>query len=201
MKELVFLNDLVSVFEKLPGVGKKTATRYAYYIIEKYDIDDINKVCETLINSFNSIHKCPICGMFTTKDVCEICNDSLRNKKQILVVKDQKDVLSLEKTKQYNGTYHVLGGLISIMDNITPDQLNIDALENRVKNNEVDEIILALSLTPSGDITTAYLEKILTKYDVEISRIGYGLPAGSELEYADELTIKRALDYRIKKKY
>lgn len=201
MKELVFLNDLVSVFEKLPGVGKKTATRYAYYIIEKYDIDDINKVCETLINSFNSIHKCPICGMFTTKDVCEICNDSLRNKKQILVVKDQKDVLSLEKTKQYNGTYHVLGGLISIMDNITPDQLNIDALENRVKNNEVDEIILALSLTPSGDITAAYLEKILTKYDVEISRIGYGLPAGSELEYADELTIKRALDYRIKKKY
>lgn len=201
MKELVFLNDLVSVFEKLPGVGKKTATRYAYYIIEKYDIDDINKVCETLINSFNSIHKCPICGMFTTKDVCEICNDSLRNKKQILVVKDQKDVLSLEKTKQYNGTYHVLGGLISIMDNITPDQLNIDALENRAKNNEVDEIILALSLTPSGDITAAYLEKILTKYDVEISRIGYGLPAGSELEYADELTIKRALDYRIKKKY
>lgn len=201
MKELVFLNDLVSVFEKLPGVGKKTATRYAYYIIEKYDIDDINKVCETLINSFNSIHKCPICGMFTTKDVCEICNDSLRNKKQILVIKDQKDVLSLEKTKQYNGTYHVLGGLISIMDNITPDQLNIDALENRVKNNEVDEIILALSLTPSGDITAAYLEKILTKYDVEISRIGYGLPAGSELEYADELTIKRALDYRIKKKY
>lgn len=201
MKELVFLNDLVSVFEKLPGVGKKTATRYAYYIIEKYDIDDINKVCETLINSFNSIHKCPICGMFTTKDVCEICNDSLRNKKQILVVKDQKDVLSLEKTKQYNGTYHVLGGLISIMDNITPDQLNIDALENRVKNNEVDEIILALSLTPSGDITAAYLEKILTKYDIEISRIGYGLPAGSELEYADELTIKRALDYRIKKKY
>ena len=201
MKELVFLNDLVSVFEKLPGVGKKTAIRYAYYIIEKYDIDDINKVCETLINSFNSIHKCPICGMFTTKDVCEICNDSLRNKKQILVVKDQKDVLSLEKTKQYNGTYHVLGGLISIMDNITPDQLNIDALENRVKNNEVDEIILALSLTPSGDITAAYLEKILTKYDVEISRIGYGLPAGSELEYADELTIKRALDYRIKKKY
>ena len=201
MKELVFLNDLVSVFEKLPGVGKKTATRYAYYIIEKYDIDDINKVCETLINSFNSIHKCPICGMFTTKDVCEICNDSLRNKKQILVVKDQKDVLSLEKTKQYNGTYHVLGGLISIMDNITPDQLNIDALENRVKNNEVDEIILALSLTPSGDITAAYLEKILIKYDVEISRIGYGLPAGSELEYADELTIKRALDYRIKKKH
>lgn len=200
MKELGFLNDLISVFEKLPGVGKKTATRYAYYIIEKYNIDDINRVCETLINSFNSIHKCPICGMFTTKDVCEICNDSLRNKKQILVVKDQKDVLSLEKTKQYNGTYHVLGGLISIMDNITPDQLNIDALENRVKNGEVDEIILALALTPSGDITAAYLEKILTKYDVEISRIGYGLPAGSELEYADELTIKRALDYRIKKK-
>ena len=198
MKELVFLNDLVSVFEKLPGVGKKTATRYAYYIIEKYDIDDINKVCETLINSFNSIHKCPICGMFTTKDVCEICNDSLRNKKQILVVKDQKDVLSLEKTKQYNGTYHVLGGLISIMDNITPDQLNIDALENRVKNNEVDEIILALSLTPSGDITAAYLEKILTKYDVEISRIGYGLPAGSELEYADEFTLMKAFEGRKK---
>lgn len=199
MKELSFLNDLISVFEKLPGVGKKTATRYAYYIIDKFDIEDINLACEVLINSFNSIHKCPICGMFTTKDVCEICSDPTRNKKQILVVKDQKDIISLEKAKQYNGLYHVLGGLISIMDNITPDQLNIESLENRVKSDNIEEVILALSLTPSGDITSAYLEKILSEYNVQISRIGYGLPAGSELEYADELTIKRALEYRIKK--
>ena len=179
MKELSFLNDLISVFEKLPGVGKKTATRYAYYIIEKYDIDDINKVCAILINSFNSIHKCPICGMFTTKDVCEICSDSTRNRKQILVVKDQKDIISLEKAKQYNGLYHVLGGLISIMDNITPDKLNIDSLENRVKSDNIEEVILALSLTPSGDITSAYIEKVLINDNVEISSIVYGLPAGS----------------------
>lgn len=197
MKEVNFLTDLITVFEKLPGVGKKTATRYAYYIVEKYNIDEIKDVCNVLIDTFEKVHKCPICGSFTIEHICDICKDETRDNKKILVVKDQKDLISLERTNQYNGKYHVLGGLISAFDGISIDDLSFEDLEKRVSKDEIEEVILALSLTPQGDITSLYIEKLLSKYNVKISRIGYGLPAGSDLEYADELTIKRALEHRI----
>ena len=200
MNDLKFLEDLTEVFKKLPGVGSKTATRYAYYVVEKYSNEDIDKICDVLKNTIDKVHKCPICGMITTNDICEICANPLRDKSQILIVKDPKDLLSIEKTNQYNGTYHVLGGLISVVEGMTPDKLNFETLEKRVKEDGIKEVIIATSLTPQGDITSLYIEKILEEYDVSISRIGYGLPAGSDLEYADELTIKRALDYRIKSK-
>lgn len=200
MNDLKFLEDLTEVFKKLPGVGSKTATRYAYYVVEKYSKEDIDKICDVLKNTIDKVHKCPICGMITTNDICEICANPLRDKSQILIVKDPKDLLSIEKTNQYNGTYHVLGGLISVVEGMTPDKLNFETLEKRVKEDGIKEVIIATSLTPQGDITSLYIEKILEEYDVSISRIGYGLPAGSDLEYADELTIKRALDYRIKSK-
>lgn len=200
MNDLKFLEDLTEVFKKLPGVGSKTATRYAYYVVEKYSKEDIDKICDVLKNTIDKVHKCPICGMLTTNDICEICANPLRDKSQILIVKDPKDLLSIEKTNQYNGTYHVLGGLISVVEGMTPDKLNFETLEKRVKEDGIKEVIIATSLTPQGDITSLYIEKILEEYDVSISRIGYGLPAGSDLEYADELTIKRALDYRIKSK-
>mgnify|MGYP003303477193 FL=1 len=121
-----------------------------------------------------------------------------RDNKKILVVKDPKDLLSIEKTGQYNGKYHVLGGLISAFEGVKPENLNIENLEKRVKKGEIEEVIIATSLTPSGEVTALYLERILQSFPhIKISRIGYGLPAGSDLEYADELTIKRALDYRI----
>lgn len=200
MNDLKFLEDLTEVFKKLPGVGSKTATRYAYYVVEKYSKEDIDKICDVLKNTIDKVHKCPICGMITTNDICEICANPLRDKSQILIVKDPKDLLSIEKTNQYNGTYHVLGGLISVVEGMTPDKLNFETLEKRVKEDGIKEVIIATSLTPQGDITSLYIEKILEEYDISISRIGYGLPAGSDLEYADELTIKRALDYRIKSK-
>lgn len=200
MKQLNFLDELVSCFEKLPGVGHKTALRYAYYVVEKYNLDDIQKVCSVLIDTFSKIHKCEKCGMLTTEDICDICSDATRDTKKILVVKDPKDLLSIEKTGEYQGLYHVLGGLISAFEGVSPDDLNIDKLEERVKNNDIEEVIIATSLTPSGDITALYIERILQGINnVKVSRIGYGLPAGSDLEYADELTIKRALDYRITK--
>lgn len=200
MKQLNFLDELVSCFEKLPGVGHKTALRYAYYVVEKYNLDDIQKVCSVLIDTFSKIHKCEKCGMLTTEDICDICSDTTRDTKKILVVKDPKDLLSIEKTGEYKGLYHVLGGLISAFEGVSPDDLNIDKLEERVKNNGIEEVIIATSLTPSGDITALYIERILQEINnVKVSRIGYGLPAGSDLEYADELTIKRALDYRITK--
>ncbi len=200
MKQLNFLDELVTCFEKLPGVGHKTALRYAYYIVEKYNLEDVKKVSEVLIDTFSKIHKCDICGMLTTENICDICSDNTRDDKKILVVKDPKDLLSIEKTGQYNGKYHVLGGLISMFDGVNPNDLNIEKLEKRVKKDGIEEVIIATSLTPSGDITALFIERLLQDIEgVKVSRIGYGLPAGSDLEYADELTIKRALDYRITK--
>ena len=201
MDEIKFLEPLSELFKKLPGVGSKTATRYAYYAVEHFSLEDIEKVCEMLKTTFQTIHKCPICGMYTTQDLCDICKDSLRDSTKLLVVKDPKDLVSIEKSGQYGGLHHVLGGLVSAIEGITPDKLNIDSLEERIKQGGIKEVIIATSLTPQGDVTSLYIEKILSKYiDVSISRIGYGLPAGSDLEYADELTIKRALEYRVKKK-
>lgn len=198
MKDLPFIAELVSVFEKLPGVGHKTATRYAYYVIEKYNIEDIEKVSDVLKNTMSHIHKCHECGMFTTGELCDICSDTSRDHQKVLVVKDYKDLISIEKTGQYNGVYHCLGGLISAFDGISPDELNLEILEQKCASGKVNEVIIALSLSPAGDITASFIEKILSKYpNLTVSRIGYGLPAGSDLEYADELTIKRALEYRI----
>lgn len=200
MKQLKFLDDLVHCFEKLPGVGHKTALRYAYYIVEKYNYNDIKKVCDVMLGTFSTIQKCEICGMLTTEHICDICSDSTRDNKKILVVKDPKDLLNIEKSGEYNGKYHVLGGLISAFERIKPEDLNIEKLEKRVHNEPVEEVIIATSLTPSGDITALYIESLLQeKSNLKISRIGYGLPAGSDLEYADDLTIKRALEYRITK--
>ena len=194
MSETKFLDNLASCFEKLPGVGKKTAQRYAYYIIEKMSLDDVKELSNELVKTKENVKHCKICGMLTDLDICHICNNSYRNKEQIMVVRDTKDVLAVEKTAQYNGLYHVLGGLISPLDGITPDNLNIDSLEKRLDN--IKEVIIATSFTPNGETTALYLEKILKKDNLTISRIGYGLPAGGDIEYVDELTLKRALDAR-----
>lgn len=194
MSETKFLDNLASCFEKLPGVGKKTAQRYAYYIIEKMSLDDVKELSNELVKTKENVKHCKICGMLTDLDICHICNNSYRNKEQIMVVRDTKDVLAVEKAAQYNGLYHVLGGLISPLDGITPDNLNIDSLEKRLDN--IKEVIIATSFTPNGETTALYLEKILKKDNLTISRIGYGLPAGGDIEYVDELTLKRAIDAR-----
>lgn len=196
MKEVKFLESLIEFFQKFPGVGKKTATRYAYYVAEKFTDEDI----ETAIKAFKETHEnvkhCNCCNMLTNQDVCEICSDPLRDDSQVLVVKDTKDILSIEKAKTYNGKYYVLGGLISILDGIGPDELQIDKLETITKNPNCKEVILATSFTPAGETTALYLEKVLSRDNLKISRIGYGLPAGGDIEYADERTIGRALESR-----
>ncbi len=198
MNELKFLEPLIASFEKLPGVGQKTATRYAFQIVEKLSKEDVEQFARVLIETKENIKHCSVCNMLTTLDVCDICENELREKDKILVVKDTKDVISLEKTRQYNGLYHVLGGLISPIDGIGPDDLNIKDLEERTKDENVKEVILATSLTPQGETTALYLEKILKRESLEISRIGYGIPAGGDIEYADELTLRKALSSRIK---
>ena len=200
MNEIKFLDNLIKQFEKLPGVGKKTAGRYAYYVVEKLSKEEIETFSKELIESKEKITYCQCCGMLTDKKICDICSSKFREKSQVMVVKDTKDVLAIEKTNQYNGLYHVLNGLISPLDGVSPDDLNIETLEERVKKEPIKEIILATSFTPSGETTALYLEKILHQDNLTISRIGYGLPAGGDIEYVDELTLKRAIDARIKTK-
>lgn len=198
MDEPAFLETLISYFEKLPGVGKKTASRYAYYVVEKLTDDQVMEFANTLIETKKTIQHCTCCGMLTNKDICDICSSSYRNKKQIMVVKDTKDVIAVEKTKQYNGLYHVLGGLITPLEGVGPEELNLNSLDER--KDEAEEIILATPFTPQGEMTALYIEKVYKDAPIKISRIGYGLPAGGDIEYVDELTLKRALDARIESK-
>ncbi len=198
MNELKFLEPLITSFEMLPGVGQKTATRYAFQVVEKLTDEEVEEFAKVLVEVKKNIKHCERCNILTTKDVCDICENDLRDFDKILVVKDTKDVVSLEKTNQYNGLYHVLGGLISPMDGIGPDDLAIKQLEERCKDLNIKEVILATSLTPQGETTALYLEKILKREGLEISRIGYGIPAGGDIEYADELTLRKALSSRIK---
>lgn len=195
MADLKFLDKLSASFELLPGVGKKTAKRYAYYVVEKLSSSDVDSFAKALIDTKNSITKCSNCGMLSLSECCEICSDKSRNRSKIMVLKDTKDILAVEKIGEYDGLYHSLNGLISPIDGISPDDLTIDLLEKRL-SADVNELIIATSFTPQGETTALYLEKIFADKNITISRLGYGLPAGGDIEYVDELTLKRALNNR-----
>lgn len=195
-KDTSFLDSLAEAFSHLPGVGKKTAERYAYYVLDKMKLEDVQKFSECMLESKKNITHCNECGMLCLQKTCFICSNNLRDHSKIMVVKDTKDALAIDATNQYDGVFHILGGLISPMDGISPEDLNVHSLEERSKNNIVKEIILALPFTPIGEINTMYLEKILKREGLIISKIGYGLPAGSDIEYVDELTLKQAITTR-----
>lgn len=197
MSNIDFLDKLIAQFEKLPGVGRKTATRYAYYVVEKLSNDEIKEFAETIVSTKENICYCKKCGMMTDSDICSICDNVFKNKHKVLVVKDTKDALAIEKTNQFNGVYHVLGGLISPLDGVSPSNLNIDLLEKRVESGVIKELIIATPFTPTGETTAIFLEKIFSNVkNLEISRIGYGLPAGGDIEYVDELTLTKAIENR-----
>ena len=199
MSNLKFLDFLAASFENLPGVGKKTAKRYAYYVVEKMSVEQVDEFAKVLIETKNSVHNCPICGMLSLQNPCEICSSKLRDKSKIMVLKDTKDIIAVENMGEYNGLYHSLNGLISPMDGVGPDNLTIDLLEKRL-DDSVSELIIATSFTPSGETTALYLEKIFENKNIIISRLGYGLPAGGDIEFIDELTLKRALSNRVSNK-
>lgn len=195
MSDIKYIDDLATCFEMLPGVGKKTAQRYAYSIIEKATPEEVENFAKLLIDTKKNIKKCSKCGMLTTNDTCDICKDNSRDHSKLMVVKDSKDIVAIEKTGQYNGYYHSLNGLISVIDGIGPDEIRVKELEERL-NEEVKEVILAMPFTPYGEATAIYLEKILKKNNIEVTRLGYGLPAGGDIEYIDELTLSRAISNR-----
>ena len=190
------IKRLIEEFRKLPGVGSKTATRYAFATLELSD-DEAERFAEAILGAKRDVMRCPICcGLSEALDSCHICADESRDRSVICVVESPKDVMVMEKVRGYRGTYHVLGGVLSPIDNVTPDDLNIASLLDRVRADEIKEIIVATNPTPSGDATAAYIARILEPYGTDVSRLAYGIPVGGDIEYADEVTLYRAMEGR-----
>lgn len=190
------LEDAVAEFSKLPGVGQKTALRLVLHLL-KQDKAEVNKFSNAISKLRNEIQFCQTCHNISDQLVCEICNAPKRDRSLICVVEDTRDVMAIENTNQYNGLYHVLGGLISPMDGIGPSDLEVDTLVERLKNEEVKEVIFALSATMEGDTTIFYLNKRIKPYNLTISTIARGIAFGGELEYVDELTLGRSIATRV----
>ncbi|MDO4940359.1 MAG: recombination mediator RecR [Erysipelotrichaceae bacterium] len=187
--------ELITLFEKLPGVGYKTAQRYAFSLLEKTD-DEINLIVQDLLNVKN-IKKCKICGFLCDEDECEICKDEHRDRSTIMVVGYPQEAVAIEKTNGYHGLYHILNGLISSSKGVYPEDINIESLIQRI-NEDVKEVIIATSPTMDGEMTSLYLNKLLVDKNVLVTRLAHGLPMGSSLDYADDLTLIKAFDNRRK---
>ena len=189
------IKDLIECFRKLPGVGEKTAERLALSVLDMED-DTVNLFSETLANIKHKIHRCKVCNNLSEDELCEICKDNSRNKKIICVVEEPKNVIIFEKVGTYNGLYHVLDGLISPLDGINPEDINIASLIERIKNNNIEEIILALKPNIEGETTSLYISKLLENINVKITKIAHGIPIGVDMEYIDTLTLEMALEDR-----
>lgn len=189
------LTRLIEKFASLPGVGMKTAQRLAFHILTLSD-DEAKSFSDAILDAHTKIKNCDICKNFTDKPVCDICSDQTRDQSVICVVEDAKDVVAFERTKEYHGLYHVLHGLISPMDGIGPDQLYIKELLSRISSGETQEVIMATNPTVEGEATAMYLSKLLKPLGVRVSRLAFGIPVGSNLEYADEVTLFKALENR-----
>ncbi len=190
------LENAVNEFSRLPGIGNKSALRLVLHILQQ-PVQDVERLSESLIQLKKQIKYCDQCHNISDQDSCEICLSAKRDKGLICVVEDTRDVMAIENTNQYNGVYHVLGGLISPMDGVGPSQLNIDSLIKRLRENEVEEVILGLSATMEGDTTIFYLYKKMKEFNVRITTIARGIAFGGELEYVDEVTLGRSIATRI----
>lgn len=189
------LTRLTEHFEKLPGIGKKTAQRLAFHVL-RMDDEDARDFADSIIDAKEKIHYCEVCKNITDVQRCSICSDETRDRTVICVVEDPRDVLAIERTKEYKGLYHVLGGLISPMDGVGPEALYIKELLARLEDGIVKEVIMATNPTVEGEATAMYISRILKPLGVEVSRLAYGIPVGGNLEYADEVTLYRAIEGR-----
>lgn len=189
------LERLINNFQKLSGVGRKGATRMAYQILSM-DKADAQEFSDAILAVHSQIHRCPVCQNFTEKDVCKICDSHSRDKSVICIVESPRDVTTFEKTREYKGTYHVLHGLISPLDGIGVDQLTVKELLSRLNDESVKEVIMATNPTVEGEATAMYLSRVIKPLGIKVTRLAYGLPVGSSLEFADEVTLFRALKGR-----
>ena len=187
--------QLVNNLTILPGVGEKTAERFVYSIYEK-DIEEIENLANALIDFKKNIKVCEICGCLSDTEICNICDNKKRDNSTICVVEDSKNVFFIEKTGKYDGLYHVLNGLISPIDGKDPDDLNIMSLIDKRINSNIKEIIIALNPSIEGEVTSLYIQKLLEKYNIKVSRLSYGIPMGTDIEYLDPVMITKAWEDR-----
>ncbi|MDD7385310.1 MAG: recombination mediator RecR [Actinomycetaceae bacterium] len=189
------VQNLIDELSRLPGIGPKSAQRIAFYILEESK-DDAQALIEAVKAVKEHVHFCSICGNVTENDICSICADPRRSNNVICVVEEAKDIAAIEKTHEYRGKYHVLGGAINPIQGIGPDDLRIRSLLERIGNGSVHEVILATDPNIEGEATAAYISRLLTPFDIVVSRLASGLPMGGDLEYADEMTLSRAFEGR-----
>ncbi|XPP27623.1 MAG: recombination mediator RecR [Leucobacter sp.] len=189
------VQDLIDEFGRLPGIGPKSAQRIAFHILQTQSFD-VSRLAELLTEVRERVRFCEVCGNITEQERCSICSDPRRDASLICVVEEPKDVAAIERTRQFRGLYHVLGGAISPIDGIGPDDLSIPQLMRRLSDGEVREVILATDPNLEGEATAAYLSRLLTSIEVPVSRLASGLPVGGDLEFADEVTLSRAFEGR-----
>lgn len=185
------IKNLIDDFKKLPGIGEKTAERLALHVVTKLSLDEVNSFKEHLGDAKSRLSYCNTCGLLTDKNPCEVCTSELRDETLLMIVADSRDVYLLEKTNAYRGKYHVLGNLIDFSRGITEKDLNLDKLEPRL--DSLKEVIIATNSTLEGEMTAKYLKAILKERNLKITRLAYGIPAGSDLKYADSMTLGQAI--------
>ena len=189
------LEKLIDKFAMLPGIGRKSAQRLAFYILS-LSYDEVNSFSDAIIDAKRNIHLCSVCNNLTENDICSVCSSEMRDHSTICVVSDPKDVLSIERGKEYNGTYHVLHGVLSPMNHIGPDDIKIKELLIRIAENDISEVIMATNPDTEGEATAMYISKLIKPFNVKVSRLAYGIPVGSNLEFADDATLNRAIEGR-----
>ncbi len=189
------LANLIEFFQKFPGVGPKSAQRMAFHLL-KMPLGEVEKFSNIIVESKKTIHYCEVCFNMSASNPCEICTSTKRDNSTICVVSETKDLIAIEKTHEYHGLYHVLQGLISPIDGIGADDIRIKELLQRIAKDDISEVILALNPSVEGEATSLYLNKLIKPFGIKITRIAFGLPVGSDLEYADEITIARAIEGR-----
>ncbi|MBQ6907071.1 MAG: recombination protein RecR [Clostridia bacterium] len=190
------IESLIEQFAQLPGVGRKSAERMAFYVLDVMSDEDAKKMSQIIAEAKSSIKFCEVCQNLTDTSPCHICGSQKRDRSVICVVETPKDVSAIEKTGQYNGLYHVLHGAISPIDNISPDDIRIKELLLRLTNGETEEVIMATNPTVNGTATAVYIQKLLKPFNIKVTRIAHGIPMGADIEYADEVTLSKALEAR-----
>ena len=190
--DVVALEKLIEQFQKMPSIGRKTAQRMAFHVLDLSE-DEAKEFADAIINAHTKIHRCSLCHNLTENELCPICESANRDKATVCVVEEPKDVLAMERTRDFGGVYHVLHGVISPMNGIGPERLTIKSLVERAASGEVAELIMATNPTIEGDTTAMYISKLVKPFGVKVTRLAYGIPVGADIEYADDVTLMRAL--------
>ena len=189
------LQNLSDQFARLPGIGGKTAQRLAFHVLE-LPLEDAQSFADAILEAKRQVHTCPVCQNLTDREVCPICDDDSRDRSTVCVVAEPKDVIAMERSREFRGVYHVLHGVISPLNHVTQEDIRIRELLKRVASGEISEVIMATNPDTEGEATAMYISRLLRPMEVKVTRLAYGIPVGSQLEYADEVTLSRALEGR-----